>query len=333
MSIPIDSYCLHQTIYEQFRIGSDAFLVHLEIARNVSGNTLRAYNKDVSCFMDWLPHFTFQAPLLVHQQNNALHEIPPGYLQHLNSQQLAKSSIARKISSLKTLFKFLMKERYFDDHSLPITFHRPKLLRTLPHFLSQEEIERLATAAHQKSSKKLFRYRNQAIVQMLFSSGIRVGELCLLDFSHLNLEQGELRVQGKGNRERLAFISPKTIRTLQKYRHDWSILAKQDTPQFNSPLFINCYGKRLNVRSVRRILANLATISGLQKAVYPHVFRHSFATHLLNHGVDLRVVQELLGHVSIRSTQIYTHVSTERLKQAYLKAHPRAQATVEALSP
>jgi integrase/recombinase XerC len=330
MSKSFDSETLYPEIYEQFQTGAMAFLMHLEVSRNVSSNTLRAYKKDVDCFMNWLPQFRFQSSLAIHQQNSHLHQLPSGYLNHLGLQGLAKSSIARKVSSLKSYFKFLMKERYFNDYSLPIMFHRPKLPRTLPHFLSQAEVEQLiATARHTEESIAI-RYRNESILRTLFSSGIRVSELALLDFSHLDWEQAELRVQGKGDRERIAFISQSTLATLTHYRNHWHTIAKE-APKFDSPLFINCYGQRLNVRSVRRILTRLADLASLHKAVHPHVFRHTFATHLLDHGVDLRIVQELLGHVSIRSTQIYTHVSTERLKQAYLKAHPRAQVPQKSL--
>jgi integrase/recombinase XerC len=251
-----------------------------------------------------------------------LQELPSAYIAVLNGRGLSKSSIARKGSSLKTFFKFLMKERYFADNSLPIVFHRPKLLRRLPDFLSAEEIERLLRVIDAEPDSPL-KARNRAIIEILFSSGIRVGELALLDTEHVNWEQAELLIKGKGGRERIAFISQRALDALRAYCDVWSELA--DAPAGpDSPLFLNKDGGRLNVRSVRRLLVELGAAAELTKPLHPHVFRHSFATHLLNHGVDLRVVQELLGHISIRSTQIYTHVSTERLKRAYLKAHPRA---------
>ena len=150
-----------------------------------------------------------------------------------------------------------------------------------------------------------------------------MGELAALDWEHIQWEQAEFRILGKGNRERVAFASQRAMNALLTYSESWEELAGK-APEVNSPLFLNKDGQRLNVRSVHRLLIDLGQSAGLDKAIHPHVFRHSFATHLLNHGVDLRVVQELLGHISIRSTQIYTHISTERLKRAYLKAHPRA---------
>jgi integrase/recombinase XerC len=244
------------------------------------------------------------------------------YIAYLSGRGLSKSSIARKGSSLKTFFKFLMKERYFSDNSLPIVFHRPKLLRKLPDFLSADEIECLLRAVDADPDSPL-KARNRAMIEILFSSGIRVGELTMLDLGDVNWEQAELLIQGKGGRERIAFISQRALDALQAYRAVWEDLTDAPAMQ-TSPLFLNKDGQRLNVRSVRRFLVALGNDAQLSKPLHPHVFRHSFATHLLNHGVDLRVVQELLGHISIRSTQIYTHVSTERLKRAYLKAHPRA---------
>ncbi|MEM0952064.1 MAG: tyrosine-type recombinase/integrase [Cyanobacteria bacterium P01_H01_bin.74] len=331
-------------IVERFDAGQDAFYHYLEITRNLSENTLRAYKRDTETFLHWLKsEFRFQHPLPLHQQNHQLHQIAPAYVQHLSMQMLARPSVARKTSVIKSFFKFLMKDRFFKDNSFPLLFHRPKLQRKLPQFLSSEEIERLYQSAQQSkqtdlkveshsrktesqridSKNQALALRNQAIIALLFSAGIRVSELTQLNFCHLNINDAELKVLGKGNRERMAFMSPKAIDVLQVYKAQWHCLT-ENQPVYDSPVFVNHLGSRLTTRSVRRMLEKLAKQAGIEKASHPHVFRHSFATHLLNNGVDLRVVQELLGHVSIRSTQIYTHITTERLKQAYFKAHPRA---------
>jgi integrase/recombinase XerC len=317
---------VESTLVDRFEEGAEAFLHYLDVARNLSPHTQRAYQTDVADFLQWLPMFVSERLSARTFARDAfpLHELPSSYITFLNGRGLSKTSLARKTSSLKTYFKYLMKERYFEENSLPIVFHRPKLLKRLPEFLSQPEIETLLQAVEREPDSPL-KLRNRAIIEVLFSSGIQVGELVLLDLGHVNWEQAELLVKGKGGRERMAFISQRALDALQAYRRVWGRLCS-DAPQYESPLFLNYDGQRLNVRSVRRLLVEAGEAASLEKPLHPHVFRHSFATHLLNHGVDLRIVQELLGHVSIRSTQIYTHVSTERLKRAYLQAHPRAHA-------
>jgi integrase/recombinase XerC len=305
----------------RFEEGANAFLSYLDVTRNLSPHTLRAYQSDLQGFLAWFPHFLEETPLSSNSYAPFV-GLPAAYIAHLAAQNLSKTSLARKGSSLKTFFKFLMKERYFEENSLPIVFRRPKQLRRLPHFMSSDEINRLLLAAFQAPESPL-KWRNRAIVELLFSSGIRVSELIALDFGHVNWEESELLIQGKGGRQRMAFFSQRAMSALQSYKTFWSELS-QVAMTAESPLFLNKNGSRLDVRSVRRILNDLGSAARMEKPLHPHVFRHSFATHLLNNGVDLRIVQELLGHVSIRSTQIYTHVSTERLKRAYLKAHPRA---------
>lgn len=314
---------LENELIERFQEGAAAFLDHLLVARNLSPNTLRAYRNDLDELLTHLPDFLTHAFTDSGGQSaNPLLELPAWYTAHLASRGLSKSSQARKGSAIKTYFKFLMKERYFDAHELPTRFHRPKQLRKLPEFLSAEEIDQLRAVLDRQPDHALTR-RNRAILDVLFSSGIRVSELTTLNIGHISWEEGELLIQGKGDRERIAFVSIQALASLRRYRASWSDLS--DTAcQNESPLFLNRDGQRLNVRSVRRMLNELGQAAKLTKSMHPHIFRHSFATHLLNHGIDLRIVQELLGHASIRSTQIYTHVSTERLKRAYLQAHPRA---------
>jgi integrase/recombinase XerC len=306
-------------ISERFADGLSAFLNYLSVTRNLSAHTLRAYHADLEDFIAWVGVYLGNS---ASRGQAAFLEMPTAYFSYLSGKGLSKASINRKGSSLKTFFKFLMKERYFEEGVLPILFHRPKQPKRLPDFLSPEEIERLLEAIA-KAPPSPLRLRNLAMIQVLFTAGIRVGELAALNWAHVNWEQAELRIQGKGGRERIAFVSQQGMRALSDYGKAWPDLAgRQPLPE--SPLFLNRDGERLNVRSIRRMLTEFGEIAGIQKALHPHIFRHSFATHLLNNGVDLRFVQELLGHVSIRSTQIYTHVSTERLKRAYLQAHPRA---------
>lgn len=302
------------------------FLNMLHFNRNLSPNTLRAYESDIDDFIVWLKvegeniYLDMQA-----QEGEATHflsELPSRYISFLSSQtHLSRTSLSRKASALRTYFKYLMREKVFNSHQLTLQFHTPRLLRKLPHFLTEEEIRQLKAPLQEHADRKLA-LRNAAMIDVLFTSGLRVSELIQLNISHVDWQEGELRVMGKGAKERLAFISPQALACLKEYQETVLPDSKAD-----SPLFINRFGERLSTRSVARLLKDLAAAAGLQTTIHPHIFRHSFATHLLNRGVDLRVVQELLGHSSIQSTQIYTHVTTERLKRAYLKAHPRATPT------
>ena len=311
-------------LVERFTEGAEAFCNYLAVNRGLSAHTLRAYQNDLRDFQEWLATYLTEFPNPSPSETAALFiGMPSRYVGALGSRGLSKSSIARKASSLKTFFKYLMKERYFDEHALPVIFHRPKLPRRLPAFLSANEVDAILEAAGRHPDPVLAA-RNRAIVEVLFSSGIRVGELAALNVEHVNHEQAELLIQGKGGRQRIAFLSNKALEALQHYRRTWRQATLARTPQPDAPLILNAQGDRLDVRAVRTILLKAGRDAGIDKPLHPHVFRHSFATHLLNHGVDLRIVQELLGHVSIRSTQIYTHVSTERLRSAYLSAHPRA---------
>lgn len=306
---------------ERFAEGATAFFSHLDVNRGLSPHTLRAYQSDIQAFQEWLPGFIAEKEQ-DGREEIPLHDLPSAYISHLSGRKLSKTSMARKGSAIKSFFKFLMKERFFKEHALPLIFPRPKLPRRLPEFLSMEEVQSLLVAVSKAPDSPL-KLRNRAIIELLFSSGVRVGELVALDWQHIDWEQAEFRILGKGDRERMAFASNRAMEALKAYGQAWEALSGS-TSQYNHPFFLNKDGQRLNVRSIRRLLIELGQVAQLDKPLHPHVFRHSFATHLLNHGVDLRIVQELLGHISIRSTQIYTHISTERLKRAYLKAHPRA---------
>ncbi len=324
-----------QPITQAFVDGFEPFETYLAINRNLSVHTQRAYRRDIAEFLQWLQDSCqneLQNGLRGGLNNEPamdkktyLRELPGRYVANLSGKNFSRTTLARKTSALKTFFKYLMKERYFEDGALSLTFHRPKLPRRLPEFLTPDEVRQLLASLDAAEDSPLTR-RNRAIIQLLFSSGLRVGELAALDFGSVNWEDGELRILGKGGRERVGFMSQQALSALYQYREAWPMLAGEgESVSPESPLFLNRDGSRLNVRSVRRMLVSLGQSAGLGKALHPHLFRHSFATYLLNQGVDLRVVQELLGHVSIRSTQIYTHVTTERLRRAYLKAHPRAQ--------
>ncbi len=316
--------------------GAEAFLDYIALTRNLSPHTVRAYTRDIREFMAWLEewlqlHLTeisegYESPLSVIREGEVFRGISGDFILYLNTRQVSRSTIVRKTSALRTFFKFLIKERYFDSESLPTNFQRPRLQKKLPHFLSESEVTQLKTALLKglNTPEDVLRYRNLAIIEILFSSGIRVSELTALNFGDVLWEEGELHVLGKGGRERISFVSVEALSYLRRYKEGWPTLLKGKQPVARSPVFLNYKGERISSRSVARMLLAIGKEAKLEKTLHPHMFRHSFATHLLNHGIDLRVVQELLGHVSIRSTQIYTHVTTERLRKAYLDAHPRA---------
>jgi integrase/recombinase XerC len=302
-------------------LGLEAFLTHCQLHRHLSPHTLRAYQSDLAPFVASL------SPTLDSPQALQLHVL--GYWSGVSGQGLAKTSLRRKASALKSLFKFLLREGYAPPNSLPLKFYQPKAQRRLPHFLTAPEVASLRTYWQQQPpvghSQSVLALRNHAIVEVLYSSGIRVSELVGLNHEDVNWDEAECLIRGKGSRERISFMSQKALVALKAYHN---VLAS--TPQGNTgdmPVFLNPSGQRLSTRSVGRLLETLGQAVGLSQPLHPHLFRHTFATHLLNQNVDLRTVQELLGHQAITSTQIYTHVTTDRLRQAYLLAHPRANTS------
>jgi integrase/recombinase XerC len=339
-----------KSVFQKFEESRAFFLGYLEMNRHLSRHTLRAYGNDLSDFCLWLEKAlpkAFEEKNCAKQslqESTALKELPENYIHTLMSQGLSRQSIARKASCLKTFFKFLVKEGIFESTELTLSFQRPKLRKRLPHFLSWKDIQALLLSQDERGNTdpnalflETLTTRNKAIVLLLFTSGMRVSELVGLNITDVDWDTAELRVLGKGDRERICFMSPEALTVLQQYlalrpglvpsvkesSKEKSTLIKR---QFSEDaLFLNHRGSRLSARSVDRFLKGWGEKAGMQHVLHPHLFRHSFATHLLNQGVDLRIVQELLGHVSIRSTQIYTHVTTERLRKAYLEAHPRAR--------
>jgi integrase/recombinase XerC len=311
------------TWIQPLHVAREEFLSYLDVQRQLSKHTLRAYENDTADFLAW----SIQAYEASPPSPKQLRELPAEYLGMLARQNFSRSTLARKSSSLRSFLKYAMKEEFFSLGTFNLRFHQPRLPQRLPQFISKETVEELIAIVPLVEQSPVMQVRNQLILKLLFSSGIRVSELVALNVDSFNHDDHEVRVKGKGNRERIAFCSHDFMTQLQ----DWlplrqRLLAKdQSSSSKEKALFLNRRGKRLTDRSVHRILVELGQALSLENGLHPHMLRHSFATHLLNHGVELRLVQELLGHVSIRSTQIYTHVSTDRLRQAYLKAHPRAR--------
>ena len=241
------------------------------------------------------------------------------YLAHLNEKQYSKSTIARKLATLRSFFKFLVKRGRIPSN--PVTpIRTPKQEKKLPRFLEYEEVKRLLETP---PIDTWLGARDRAIMETLYSTGMRVSELVALNLDDVDFLGEVVHVRGKGKKERITPISSSALQVIQHYI-EFRNRRAQSNPNFDSKvLFVNKHGKRLSTRSVRRKMDKYLKMAGLDAAISPHTLRHSFATHMLNNGADLRSVQELLGHQSLSTTQIYTHLGTRRLKEVYQGAHPR----------
>lgn len=291
------------------------FIIYLEIEKNFSKHTIRAYESDVLSFLLWLDSVP------VEETNHTKLKEYIVFIQRFN---YSKTTLSRKIAAIRTFYRFLYRERVIDTNPAN-SVQAPKRSKTLPKFLSNNEIEHILNNIKITTPAG---YRNRVILELLYATGMRISELSNLNFSNLNLSENEITVMGKGAKERIVLVSARAKDFLQKYIDNVRYMIVEDglkpEQNENSPVFINKTGYRLQPQSVRTAINDIVKKIELPKKVTPHVFRHSFATKLLENGADLRVVQELLGHASISNTQIYTHISTERLKEVYDKSHPRA---------
>ncbi len=240
------------------------------------------------------------------------------YLQFMREQNYSKATLARKLATLRSFFKFLNKRGVSGNNPM-LTIRTPKLEKRLPKFMTEEQVTRLLQTP---KDTDLLGSRDKAMLEVIYSTGMRVSELVGLNLEDVDFAGGIIKVRGKGKKERLSPVGQNAIAAIQKYlAMRASILSSAAAGQ---ALFINKHGQRLSTRSVRRKLDKYLIEAQLDPHISPHTLRHSFATHLLNHGADLRSVQELLGHQSLSTTQIYTHLTTNRVRDAYETAHPRA---------
>ena len=241
------------------------------------------------------------------------------YLAFLNEKQYSKATIARKLATLRSFYKFLVKRNHIDSNPV-VTIRTPKQEKKLPRFLEYEEVKRLLGTP---PTNTWLGARDRAILETLYSTGIRVSELVALNMDDIDFLGEVVHVRGKGKKERIAPIGSSALQVIQHYM-EYRNKRAQNNGNFDARvLFVNKHGRRLSTRSVRRKMDKYLKMAGLDPAISPHTLRHSFATHMLNSGADLRSVQELLGHQSLSTTQIYTHLSTSRLKEVYDNAHPR----------
>jgi len=292
-----------------------AFLKYLQMERNCSALTLKSYNEDLESFLEYCRDRAGGVPAIRTIDIGLLR----GYIAYLHECGYAKTTMARRLACLRSLFRFGTREGLVEANPAK-ALRTPRVGRRLPHFLSTEQVGLLLEAP---SAAHPLGLRDRAMFETLYSAGLRVAELASLNVTDWDRDAGVVRVTGKGRKERVALIGRYAAKALLR----WFEVREPDptAPAVNqSAIFLNKRGRRLTTRSVGRLLEKYLIQTGLDRQTTPHTLRHSFATHLLDGGADLRSVQELLGHKSLTTTQIYTHVSTKRLRETYEKAHPHA---------
>jgi integrase/recombinase XerC len=292
------------------------FLQYLHVERGASPHTLKGYREDLHALAEYLSDGDGQSPAPGSVTTNELR----GFLSALHDAGYAKSSISRRMASVRSFMRFGQREGWAKSNPAK-ALRNPRKSRKLPHFLTSDEVGKLLDAPKGNTPAAV---RDRAILETLYSAGLRVSELVGLADGDLDFAAGIVRIRGKGKRERLAPIGSYAARAM-KHWLDVRKLSPREKTGREAPVFTNKFGTRLTTRSVARMLEKYIKETGLDGRTSPHTLRHSFATHLLDRGADIRCVQELLGHKSLVTTQIYTHVSTASLKAAYEKAHPRAR--------
>lgn len=292
------------------------FLRYLQIERGASPHTLKAYREDLAAAAEYFADEDGSTPDPASLTAVELR----GLLAALHDAGFAKTSIARKLASLRSFYRFGQREGWVKSNPAR-ALSNPRKGRTLPHFLTTDEIGKLLTAP---PADEPLGVRDRAILETLYSAGLRVSELVGLNDGDADLPQSVLRIRGKGRKERLAPLGSYAVKALRAWLK-LRVLSHREPQGREAPVFTNRFGRRLTTRSVGRMLEKYLKATGLDRRTSPHTLRHSFATHLLDRGADVRSVQELLGHKSLVTTQIYTHVSTANLRAAYEKAHPRAR--------
>ena len=288
------------------------FLTMLRVERNVSTHTMDAYKRDINQYLLYL------GDLDIKNLSDVKSTHIRDYIRLLSDGGMAPASISRIISSIRTYYRFLSSENILDENPV-LLINNPKLPKKLPDVLSEKEISLIINAIQESSQ---FYQRDKAIIELLYSCGIRVTELCNLEMSNLFIDEDLIRVMGKGNKERLLPLGIRSKKYLDDYiKHSRNSHIKKSGSSF---IFVSRNGNQLTRAMINIILNKWTQASGLKKSVSPHKLRHSFATHLLEGGADLRFVQALLGHSDISTTQIYTHIDKHYLKEVYKIHHPRS---------
>lgn len=286
----------------------NSFRSYLLVEKKYSKNTIESYERDLLQFQ------IFITKEITRIQEEDIHQ----YLKELSVEEKSEKTISRVISCLKSFYKFLLIEKKVTRNPME-NIEIPKLKKSLPHTLTEEEVNNLLEVPLLDA----FSYRNKAMLEVLYATGIRVSELVNLKLGDVDIESATLRTMGKGSKERIVPLGDYALRYLTIYIRDYRpLLLKRD---YNDYLFLNNHGKKLTRQGFFKIIKARAKEANIQKELSPHTLRHSFATHLLNHGADLRSIQELLGHSDISTTQIYTHISNEHLKESYKEFHPHGE--------
>ena len=296
--------------------GLAEFLTHLGLEKNASDKTVKSYREDLT-----------QALSFSRERLKKNHVDPAdwttrllrAFLAWLHDQEYAKSTIARRLAAVRSFGKYLCRQGVLKTNPAQ-SLRGPRQEKKLPHFLTVADIHKLLAAP---PDTDWVGRRDRAILETLYSAGIRVSELVGLDVLDVEMNDGVITVRGKGKKERLALLGPETVKCVSRWLDDRKDLLER-THKETTAVFLNNHGGRLTTRSVGRMLAKHLRNAGLDARTSPHTLRHSFATHMLDAGADIRGVQELLGHKSLSTTQVYTHVTTQRLQASYNKAHPRS---------
>lgn len=288
----------------------DNFLNYLGIEKNYSIHTVKNYQHDLDVFLKFLKN---------KQVNNINYNDIRNYLSFLYEKKYSKTTVARHISTLRSFFKYLYREKIISDNPMTL-ISNPKLDKTLPKFLNYKEMESILAIPDINTP---IGKRDVLILEMLYSTGLRVSELVNIKLQDINISDQKIKILGKGNKERYALFGTACLNKLNDYLDNGR--ADLMNNFITDYLFLNKRGKPLTDRSVRTIIDYIANKASIQMHISPHVIRHTFATHMLNEGADLKSVQELLGHENLSTTQIYTHVSNEHLRNTYLNCHPRAR--------
>ncbi len=288
------------------------YIYHLSVEKGLADNTLESYQRDLKKYVAFLQKNNVQC-----FKETSRKQISD----YLNLQQengLAPSSIGRSLASLRSFYQFLLKEQFIQENPA-IELETPRMEKKLPHVLSFSDIELLL---EQPQTNCEIGTRDKAMLELIYATGIRVSELVSLNLNHANIKMGFLRCDGKGGKERMIPLGSVAIHCLQDYlaRSRRKLLKNQD----EKALFLNQHGKRLTRQGFWKILKKYVLRAGINAEITPHTLRHSFATHLLENGADLRSVQEMLGHADISTTQIYTQLTRKKIKEVYDQAHPRA---------
>ena len=289
----------------------DAFLNYLAVERGLSRNTIVSYQEDINAYINFLTGMHINSFSLTKKKDIT------DFMLSQKDRGLAPNSVARRLAAIKALYRFLVRERILKTDPSNL-IDSPKLWKKIPQTLSANEVEALLSQPNIRNRQGI---RDKAILETLYATGMRVSEAVNLKTGNLNLEVGFLRCTGKGNKERIIPLGRKAISSLKRYL---GVSRPQHLKNKESDfLFLNRFGKKISRQSLWKIIKRYAKYARIKKPIRPHILRHSFATHLLERGADLRSVQEMLGHANISTTQIYTHISKERLKAIHRMFHPR----------